>query len=375
MTNITVADSRIEKIWTSDADAPGPLIIAEIGTSHRGSIEKARELIDAAVESGAECVKLQHVYADEIIHPETGMVPLPGGDTPLYEVFRSLETGSSFLEAAKSHAEGRGIGFLCTPFGERSLRELVQLGCRIIKIASPELNHIPLLEKIAQNEVSAVLSTGVSRLADIEEALTIVQKNRTALLHCVTSYPAPEEEYNLFLLPHMSALFGVPVGISDHSLDPLLLPLASLYFGGACIEKHFTLDRQGGGLDDPVALPPGEFTAMSRAVRHWAVRPREELYAFLVDTYGSERMERVFGDGKKVLAPSERANYGRTNRSIHATADIKPGDVLDTSNIAVLRTEKKLRPGLHPRYMKVIPGRIACRHIPDGEGVLWEDIH
>ena len=202
-----------------------------------------------------------------------------------------------------------------------------------------------------------------------------MQKNRTALLHCVTSYPAPEEEYNLFLLPHMSALFGVPVGISDHSLDPLLVPLASIYFGGACIEKHFTLDRQGGGLDDPVALPPEEFTAMSRAVRHWAVRPREELYAFLVDTYGTERMERVFGDGKKVLAPSERANYGRTNRSIHATADIKPGDVLDTSNIAVLRTEKKLRPGLHPRYMKVIPGRIACRHIPDGEGVLWEDIH
>ncbi len=367
-------NSISRRIWGPDAGSSSPLIIAEIGTSHQGSIGRALELIDAARESGADCVKLQHVYADEIIHPETGMVPLPGGDTPLYEVFRSLETGSAFLEAARSHAETLGIGFLCTPFGERSLRELMQLECGVIKIASPELNHVPLLQTLGKSGLGVILSTGVSKLADIEEAIDILRVNRTALLHCITSYPAPAEEYNLSLLPHLSALFGVPVGVSDHSLDPLLVPLASLYFGGICIEKHFTLDRLGGGLDDPVAQPPEEFERMSRALRYWSGRPHEELHAFLVQEYGRERVEKVYGDGKKKLAPSETENYGRSNRSIHATAAIRPGDRFDTSNIAVLRTEKELSPGLHPRYMKRILGRTAARPISDGKGVLWEDI-
>ncbi|WP_319561725.1 N-acetylneuraminate synthase family protein [Marispirochaeta sp.] len=372
--NTTVPDFMINKIWTAKAGSTSPLIIAEIGTSHQGSISRAKEMIDAAGESGAECIKVQHVYADEIIHPRTGMVPLPGGDTALYEVFRSLETGPSFLEEIKEHAEKQGLVFLCTPFGARSLLELIQAGCSVIKIASPELNHIPLLQLIAENRLKTILSTGVSRLSDIEEALETLQGCSTALLHCITSYPAPEEEYNLSLLPHISTLFGIPVGVSDHSMDPLLVPLGALYFGVCCIEKHFTIDRKSGGLDDLVALPPEEFSKMTSAVNYWAVRPKEELYSFLADEFGTERIHNVFGSGKKNLAESEKENYGRSNRSIHAAREIMPGDVLHADTIAVLRTEKELRPGLHPRYIKQLTGRTARRQIPDGEGIRWEDI-
>jgi len=147
------------------------LVIAEIGTAHGGSIEKAKELVSAAAEGGADCAKFQCVFAEEIIHPNTGVVPLPGGPIALYERFLSLEEDEEFYASVKAYAESLGMVFLCTPFGLRSARLLMRIECEAMKIASPELNHFPLIDELASYGLPTILSSGVSTPADIDRAL------------------------------------------------------------------------------------------------------------------------------------------------------------------------------------------------------------
>jgi sialic acid synthase SpsE len=243
------------------------LVIAELGTSHQGDPAAARRLIDAAVGAGADCIKFQLVYAEEILHPRSGELELPTGRIALYERFRSMERDIGFYRALKEHTEAAGALFLCTPFGIRSARELRSIGVRALKIASPELNHLPLLQEAAGYGLPLFLSSGVSTLGDIERALAITGRAATVLMHCITAYPAPEEEYNLRLLAGLRSLLGVEVGLSDHSLDAILVPAAAVFCGAVVIEKHFTLSRQGSGLDDPMALEPEDFGRMVRALR------------------------------------------------------------------------------------------------------------
>jgi sialic acid synthase SpsE len=356
------------------------LVIAEIGTGHGGSPAKARELVAAAAESGADCAKFQCVFADEIIHPNTGTVPLPGGSVALYDRFRELELDEGFFAAAKAYAESLGLLFLCTPFGLRSARLLREIGCSFMKVASPELNHFPLLDELASYGLPIILSSGVSTASDIDRALrrfkldAVGDSFGVALLHCVTAYPAPEADYNLRVLGSLSGLFGLPVGVSDHSLDPVLVPALAVASGAAIVEKHICLSRASDGLDDPIALEPAGFARMARAVRSAQVAPPEETRAALSSEYGAERVEAVLGDGVKRLAPSEAANYRRTNRSLHAARAIRAGEAFDAANLAVLRTEKVLRPGLDPELLPRLAGRRAMRDIPSGEGIEWEDV-
>jgi len=352
------------------------LIIAEIGTSHGGSAEKACELVDAALASGADVVKFQHVYADEIIHPATGLVPLPGGSIPLYDRFRQLETGPDFLAGIKQRAEAKGAIFLCTPFGQRSARELQAMGVGLMKIASPELNFVQLLDEVCSYGLPTILSSGVSRLADIELAFSRFKGFNAglALLHCVTAYPAPETDYNLKVLEPLAALFGVPVGVSDHSLDPVLVPALSVAMGSVIVEKHICLSKRDEGLDDPVALEPADFARMVLSIREAEIEKRDATIKKLASLYGTDKVEATLGDGKKNLAPSEQANYERTNRSLHARRAISRGQRIGNNDVAVLRTEKKLMPGLHPLYLPEITGRMAARDIPDGEGINWKDV-
>ncbi len=348
-------------------------VIAEIGTSHQGDPVKAEELIDAAAESGADCAKFQMVIADEILHPETGAVVLPGGAIPLYKRFREMERDASFYLSLKERVEKRGMVFLCTPFGIASARALRSIGVSLMKIASPELNHIPLLDEIAGYGLPVILSSGVSRLSDIEEAVDRFP-GRATLLHCVTSYPAPEEEYNLSLLPELSALLGLPVGVSDHSVHPLIVPLTSVAVGGSVIEKHFPLSRSTEGLDDPIALPPSEFAAMTSAIRRWEAEGKDGMLEGLQAEFGRERIGAVLGAGVKKLAPSESAHYGRTNRSIIALKDIERGEPFNSENCGILRSEKNIQPGIHPRYLPLIIGRPSQRAVPSATGITWDDV-
>ena len=364
-------------------------IIAELGTSHGADPKKAGELIEAAAEAGADCVKFQMVYANEILHPKTGEVGLPGGKIRLYDRFKELELPPAFFAEMKEKAEKKGLVFLCTPFGLKSLRELCELKPKCLKIASPELNYSALLRETANYGLPTLLSTGVSTLGDIEEALNIFMERtqnipinektsesapEICLLHCVTAYPAPENEYNLRVLGSLNAIFGYPVGVSDHSLNPELVPVLGVSQGAAVIEKHFCLSRGDKGLDDVIALPPAQFSQMSKAIRHAEKLSPEEIITALSREHGEGTVNSILGNGVKQLANSEKSNYKRTNRSIHALIDIKKGEIIDKTMFSSLRTEKILRPGLPPSFEDLIIGRQARQFIPIGEGIRLEDI-
>ena len=343
------------------------LIIAEIGTAHEGKQDKACALIDAAARAGADAVKFQWVYADEILHPA-----LPTGQVRLYDRFKALECGADFYAAMLEYAHSRKVQFGCSPFGLKSLSELLAVKPDFVKIASPELNHYPLLTALAdfrrsQQEqglaaIPVIISSGVSRLSDIERALGILGRDGVAVLHCIASDPGPEGEYIL-------------------SLDAVLVPSLCAAQGGTVIEKHITLSRKTSGLDDPIALDEKDFALMCRAVKEaytvieelGGKHGKEEIIARMSGIYGTEKVQAVLGDGVKRLAPSEKQNYGRTNRSLHFTRALKAGEYVSPSDIAVLRTEKVLTPGISPEYARRITGARLVRSVTNGEGVQWED--
>lgn len=364
-------------------------IIAEIGTSHEGSVEKAKLLIDAAAESGANTIKFQWVYADEILHPDTGFVKLPTGNIPLYERFRQLECDKSFYIQMQDYVHSRGCKFCCSPFGLRSMQELLSIKPDIVKIASPELNHYKMLKLLADyragqpdgEKVPVVISSGVSKLADIERAIEILGREGVSLLHCITSYPAPEEEYNLKVISNLIGIFGVEAGVSDHSLDPILVPCLSILCGGTIIEKHITLSRQTDGLDDPVALEPEQFALMCHTLgqtqavlRHYGQDVGfERAIDQLSQQFGKEKVLACLGSGVKELAAAELANYERTNRSLHFMRDMKKGEYVQEADIGILRTEKVLSPGISPDYYDLLLGACLTRDVKNGSGVRLED--
>ncbi|HZK20181.1 MAG TPA: N-acetylneuraminate synthase family protein [Treponemataceae bacterium] len=362
------------------------LIIAEIGTAHDGSFDKAKKLVNAAIEAGADCIKFQWVYADEILHPNTGFVTLPSGNISLYNRFKELEVEPVFFYKIKEYIHSKQKLFCCSPFGIKSLRELFALKPDYIKIASPELNHYPLLKELVRLELSTqeripvIISSGVSTLSDIKKTLQILNPiiqhntNSLSLLHCITSYPAPEIEYNLSLIPALKKQFNIPIGVSDHSLDPYLIPVLSIACGAHIIEKHITLSNEDTGLDDPVALNKKNFKKMVTAVRRAEIIEREALFSDCFDRFGKETVEKIIGNGKKKLAKSEKAHYGRTNRSIHVMNNMKAGSVITKNDIAVLRTEKNLKPGMSPEYFESLFGNILNKDISAGQGLLLDDI-
>lgn len=362
-------------------------VIAEIGTSHNGSLEKAEKLIDTSIESGADFVKFQWVYASEILHPDTGFVNLPGGKTRLYDRFKALEMDKSFYKDCLDYVHSKGALFMCSPFGLKSLEELAEITPDAIKIASPELNHIPLLKLLSEyrkdKKIKVILSSGVSKLKDIERALEIIGTENVTLLHCITFYPAPEEEYNLRLIPNLSKIFGLETGVSDHSLDPVLVPSLACALGGTMIEKHITLSRKTSGLDDPVALEGEQFAFMSHCIRQCEAVLRqygkEKGFEYIINQLKNEggygdRVEKCLGTGIKKLAKAEEENYGRTNRSLHFMHGMKKGDKITEDDIAVLRTEKELTPGLHPDFLEKLINRTLSKDVTAGEGVLLEHL-
>ncbi len=355
------------------------LVIAEIGTAHQGSLSKAKELIMAASEAGADCIKFQWVYANEILHPKTGMVELPGGKISLYERFKQLEVNKDFFMDVIQYVHSLKKTFMCSPFGIRSLEELLEINPDYIKIASPELNHMPMLHKLVElmlargvnNQIPVVLSSGVSTIKDIEEALFVLKPiiQHVSLLHCVTSYPAPSEDYNLSVLPFLYEHCNIPIGISDHSLDPILVPVLSLAYGSKIIEKHITLSKSTDGLDDPVALTPGQFSKMTESIRKAEKMSSQEIINYISSEYSQDIIAKTIGNGEKKLAESEKNNYGRTNRSIHVMRDMHKGEIITKSDIAILRTEKELSIGLSPSFYGTVIGKALTRDVHDGEGL------
>ncbi|NBC30958.1 MAG: spore coat protein, partial [Spirochaetes bacterium] len=335
-------DTRNEREAFSHS-AARPTIVAEAGTDHRGDLGRGRALIEAAKDAGADCIKFQHVYADEIVHPRAGTIQAGGQSIPIYERLKASEQAIEFLAALFEHARSRDIVPFATPFGVRSARELRSLDAPAMKIASPELNHVALLREIASFDGPVVLSAGVATLGDMEAALAIIhatgadhethvkaaptffaptlssRRRPIHLLHCVTAYPAPEAEYNLCIIPALRQIFGLPVGVSDHSQDPEVVPAVATALGASVIEKHITLERDGVGLDDAVALTPQEFGRLCARIAAVAAdgvaadgENGDSVLASLRSEFGAERISSICGDGVKRLAPSEHAIYGRS---------------------------------------------------------------
>lgn len=366
-------------------------IIAEIGTAHEGDEKKAEALIDCAVSSGCDAVKFQWVYAAEILHPDTGYVNLPAGNIRLYDRFKQLECPPSFYERMRDYAHKNGVKFVCSPFGLKSLDELLAIQPDYVKIASPELNHYPLLSRLSsyrtfcretgKTPVPVIVSSGVSRLSDIENALKILGTDGVSLLHCITSYPAPETEYNVRLIANLARIFGVKTGISDHSLDPVLVPVLSVVCGASIVEKHITLSRKTSGLDDPVALEGEQFALMVHCIRqcetalaHYGTEEGgRRVISQLEQSYERARIDAVLGNGIKRLAPSEKENYSRTNRSLHFMRSMKKGEIICNEDVGVLRTEKTLSPGISPEFLPLVTGAELSRDVKDGEGVQLSD--
>ena len=373
-------------------------IIAEIGTGHRGDLGRAYALVDKAKEAGADCAKFQWVIADEIVHPQLGTMDLPGGPTPLYRKFKALEQPAEFYARCMEYTQKRGLHFLCSVFGQESLRlyqetvtrdgtgpgigaggmgtagmRTAGMGTAGIKIASPEINHLPLLKSAAETRMPVMLSTGMSTLGDIEKALRYLG-NELILLHCVTAYPAPEGESNLRVIPLLSAVFDVPAGLSDHSAEPVLAPAAAAALGARVIEKHICLEKGREGLDDTFALPPDEFAVMCRAVRKTESLEKDAALSRLAEEFGEDRVESVLGATLKKVTPTEEGHYLGTRRSVRALTDLVPGTKLTTENSALLRSSGRFKPGVGPEFYEVILGKIVTKPVKAGDGIGWGDL-
>ena len=351
------------------------LIIGEVGSNHNGDLALAKRLVEAAADCGVDVVKFQSFRAAWLYPPNCGVVDTPMGPVEFFKVLEQAQLPPTWLPELKAHAERHGLLFLSSPFDEEATRTLRAVGAAALKIASPELNHLPMLRAAALAGLPLLCSTGLCTLADIEEALGTIRGARAdtavALFHCVSGYPTPTDQCNLRAIDTLSRAFGVPVGFSDHTTDPEMVPLTSVAVGARMIEKHFTLDRSLPGPDHPFALEPGELRRMVQAIRAIeAIAPEQRLQE-VERRFGQESVRTALGHGRKEIMPVERALYPADKRSLHAIRAVAAGDRLSEDNIRILRSERNLTPGLHPRYWEVVLGARLAQPLELGAGLRW----
>ena len=329
-------------------------LIAEAGVNHNGSLEKAHSLVDVAADAGADAIKFQIFTPKRLVSPsapkaEYQFAATGSADSQLEMLERLTLSRSGFAELRR-HAEERGIVFLCTAFDEENADFLVELGIGAFKVPSGEITNHPFLAHLARKGKPLLVSTGMSTLAEVEAAVTVIETEGSpplALFHCVSQYPAPENECNLRAMSTMRAAFDVPVGWSDHTLG-IGISLASVAAGAELIEKHFTLSRDLPGPDHAASLEPAELTQLVRQVRE---------------------LEATLGSGVKVPAPSELANVRLVRRSLHASRRLAAGQALEASDCIALRPAG----GIPPSRMGEIVGRLLATDIEEGQQLAMKD--
>jgi N,N'-diacetyllegionaminate synthase len=307
------------------------LIIAEIGVNHNGSLSMARKLVDVAKKCGADAVKFQTFTADSIVTSTAVKARYQKKNTSLcesqYSMLKKLELGGREHIVLRDHCRKIGIEFLSSAFDEKSADFLYDIGMRKFKIGSGEITNLPFLRHIASKKCPIILSTGMSTMKEVGEALDTIYSTgnkRVILLHCVTEYPAPYAEINLMAMLSMKKKFGIEIGYSDHSVG-LEIPIAAVALGARVIEKHFTLDKNLPGPDHKASADPGEFANMVLAIRN---------------------VEKSFGNGIKKPAKCELKNIGVARKSIVASIDIRKGDIFSFSNLTIKRPGIGIKPEL-----------------------------
>ena len=345
--------STVYKIFQKE----GPIFIAEMSGNHNQSIDRAKEIIKAAKKSGADCVKLQTYTADTItMDCDSDLFKIDDkeslwyGET-LHSLYEKAHTPWDWHKAIFEHARKRGIICFSSPFDETAVDLLESLNNPIYKIASFEINHIPLLKYIAKTGKPVIMSTGASSLSEIAEAVNVLKREgceNLTLLKCTSTYPASAENSNLNTIPHLKELFNCEVGLSDHTMG-IGVAVAAIAKGANVIEKHFCLDRSEGGVDSVFSLEPAEFKQL-------VIEAKNAYLALGKINYG------ITNDEKKVDAGK---------RSIYVSDKINEGEIITTKNIKVIRPGY----GLHPRYYTDVLGKKANKNLEIGQPLSFNDLN
>ena len=337
-------------------------IIAEAGSnwksgSYQEDLQKAIQLIEIASKAGADAVKFQTFRAEDVYVPNAGKIKyLSGSDTAknINEIFKELSMPYEMLPELKRHCKKHNIMFMSTTFSVQGAKQ-VDPYVTIHKVASYEINHIKLLEFLARTKKPILISTGASSFDEIDFVVNLMRKNKSGpigLLQCTAKYPSPIDTLNISVIQKFKERYHLPVGLSDHSLDPLIGPLLAVGMGATFIEKHFTLDRNLSGPDHAFALTPDELTNMVNAIRQADIAK---------------------GTGNKKILQVEQELKRFATRSIQAIKNISKGDVLkDGINIGILRPGNQKR-GTEPMFLSHIDGKKATRDINIGEGISKDD--
>ena len=319
-------------------------IIAEAGVNHNGSIDLAYKLIDVAVESGADAVKFQTFKAENIASKNAPKAEYQKQTTDesesQFDMLKKLELDVETHKELITYCKQKDIIFLSTPFDHESIDLLCDLGLQIFKIPSGEITNLPYLKHIGSLSEQVILSTGMSTLEEVGDALNVLTnagtlKENITVLHANTMYPTPMEDVNLNAMLTIQKEFGLAVGYSDHTLG-IEVDIAAVVMGASIIEKHFTLDKTMDGPDHEASLEPEELKEMVASIRN---------------------IEKALGSSEKKPSPSESSNIKVVRKSIIANQNIKKGDLLTDKNIAV----KRPGGGISPMQWDEIIGAAASK--------------
>ena len=327
------------------------LIIAELSANHNHKYDLAVKTIEAMAASGADAVKIQTYTPDSLVMDIDNEYfgAIKSGiwkGIKKYDLYKEACTPYEWQPKLKKVAEDLGLVFFSTPFDHEGVDFLAKMDIPIYKIASFEINDIPLIRKVAQQHKPIIMSTGVAGMEDIELAIDTCRKEGCSditLLKCTSEYPASYDDANLLTIPDMIERFGVKVGVSDHSMGAIV-PTTAVALGAVAIEKHFILDRKLGGPDSAFSMEPAEFKEMVEAVRN---------------------VERTLGHVDYELTERKRLQ----RRSLYAYEEIQEGEVFTSNNV------RSLRPGhgVSPKYYDVMMGKPCKRHIEKGTPIFLED--
>jgi len=327
------------------------MIIAEAGVNHDGRIDKAIEMINSAVEAGADCIKFQTFKAESLVTKNAVTADyqaINSGDSNQYDMLKRLELNFESHQTLFQICHAKNIEFLSSPFDLESVTMLDELGVKRFKIASGEITNLPLLKAIAMTAKPIILSTGMSTLIEIQQALDVLYQygcteNLISLLHANSEYPTPMQDVNLNAMVAMGEHFNLPFGYSDHTLG-YEVDIAAVAMGATIIEKHFTLDKAAAGPDHKASLNPQELTTMIKSIRN---------------------VEIALGSKIKQPSPSESKNMVIVRKSIVAKCEIKKGETFSLNNLCT----KRPGTGLSPMLWHEVLGRVSKRDYAEDENI------
>jgi sialic acid synthase SpsE len=330
-------------------------VIAEAGANHNRDKGVARELIEVAAAAGADAVKFQTYSGARLYSSKTPQFEYLKGvtDRSPSDYLEDISLPREWQGELAEHARGLGLHFFSTPFDHDAVAELAALNVPVFKVASFEIVDLPLIRRIGEEGLPVLLSTGMAVMGEIEEALQTAREAgapAVGLMQCTSLYPAPPEQANLAAMETMRRAFGVPVGLSDHTLGTAV-PIAAAALGAAFIEKHFTLDRSMPGPDHPHALEPDELNEMVEGVR---------------------TARAALGDGIKHGPSAEESAemYTLARRSLIVTRPLPAGTVLEANMLTVKRPGF----GIPPKYMELVIGRALTREADADDILTWDMI-